>query len=109
MKEISVTRLCSECDHKAELKGAWTEIAKKLPHRSVQSVYRHGLRQLHPFKRGAWSDEVSGFESIVTRRCSACFALGGVLNTVVNLLVCVPPPPKKTGMRAAGRNGGSNG
>ena len=33
------------------------EIAKRLPHRSVQSVYRHGLRQLHPFKRGAWTDE----------------------------------------------------
>jgi hypothetical protein len=57
MKQISVARLCSECDHKAELKGAWMEIAKRLPHRSVQSVYRHGLRQLHPFKRGAWTDD----------------------------------------------------
>lgn len=33
------------------------EIAKHLPHRSVQSVYRHGIRQLHPFKRGAWSEQ----------------------------------------------------
>eukprot|EP00980_Cylindrotheca_fusiformis_P000724 scaffold168_cov124-Cylindrotheca_fusiformis.AAC.24 len=57
MKQISVGRLCSECDHKAELKGAWMEIAKHVPGRSVQSVYRHGLRQLHPFKRGAWTDE----------------------------------------------------
>jgi hypothetical protein len=57
IKQISVARLCSECDHKAELKGAWMEISKKLPHRSVQSVYRHGLRQLHPFKRGAWTEE----------------------------------------------------
>ena len=40
-KQISVARLCSECDHKAELKGAWMEIAKVLPHRSVQSVYRY--------------------------------------------------------------------
>ena len=56
-KQISVARLCSECDHRAELKGAWMEIAKRLPHRTVQSVYRHGLRQLHPFKRGAWTDE----------------------------------------------------
>jgi Myb-like DNA-binding domain len=55
-KQISTARLCSECDHKAELKGAWMEIAKRLPHRSVQSVYRHGIRQLHPFKRGAWSE-----------------------------------------------------
>lgn len=51
-KQISTARLCSECDHKAELKGAWMEISKSIPHRSVQSVYRHGLRQLHPFKRG---------------------------------------------------------
>ena len=56
-KQITVSRLCSECDHKAELKGAWMEIAKKLPLRSVQSVYRHGIRQCHPFKRGAWSEE----------------------------------------------------
>ena len=54
---VTVERLCSECDHKAELKGAWIEISKKIPHRTVQSVYRHGLRQLHPFKRGQWSDE----------------------------------------------------
>ena len=45
-KQISVARLCSECDHKAELKGAWMEISKRLPHRSVQSVYRHGTRVL---------------------------------------------------------------
>jgi hypothetical protein len=56
VKEISTARLCSECDHKAELKGAWMEIAKRTPHRSVQSVYRHGLRQLHPFKRGPWTE-----------------------------------------------------
>lgn len=56
MKQITVSRLCSECDHKADLKGSWMEIAKCLPNRPVQSVYRHGLRQLHPFKRGAWSE-----------------------------------------------------
>lgn len=56
IKQISTSRLCSECDHKAELKGAWMEIAKRLPHRTVQSVYRHGLRQLHPFKRGPWTE-----------------------------------------------------
>eukprot|EP00531_Pseudo-nitzschia_arenysensis_P010362 CAMPEP_0116132360 /NCGR_PEP_ID=MMETSP0329-20121206/9502_1 /TAXON_ID=697910 /ORGANISM="Pseudo-nitzschia arenysensis, Strain B593" /LENGTH=437 /DNA_ID=CAMNT_0003626861 /DNA_START=130 /DNA_END=1443 /DNA_ORIENTATION=+ len=56
MKQITVARLCSECDHKADLKGSWMEIAKCLPDRPVQSVYRHGLRQLHPFKRGAWSE-----------------------------------------------------
>lgn len=68
LRSISVARLCSECDHKAELKGAWTEIAKSLPHRSVQSIYRHGLRQLHPFKRGAWTaDECEVLVDLVTR------------------------------------------
>jgi Myb-like DNA-binding domain len=67
-KQITVSRLCSECDHKAELKGAWMEIAKKLPHRSVQSVYRHGIRQCHPFKRGAWSEqECATLIDLVTR------------------------------------------
>jgi hypothetical protein len=67
-KQITVSRLCSECDHKAELKGAWMEIAKKLPHRSVQSVYRHGIRQCHPFKRGAWSEqECATLIELVTR------------------------------------------
>mmetsp|Transcript_31252 Transcript_31252/g.75548 ORF Transcript_31252/g.75548 Transcript_31252/m.75548 type:complete len:357 (+) Transcript_31252:254-1324(+) len=55
-KGVSVERLCSECQHKCDLKGAWMEIAKDIPHRSVQSVYRHGLRQLHPFKRGKWTE-----------------------------------------------------
>lgn len=49
--------MCFESDHRAELKGAWMEIAKKLPHRTVQSVYRHGLRILHPFKRGQWTED----------------------------------------------------
>jgi len=56
-KGIEPARLCSECEHKSELKGAWVEIAQCIPDRSVQAVYRHGLRQLHPFKRGSWSDE----------------------------------------------------
>lgn len=56
-KQISVGRLCSEHEHKSELKGAWMEIARHLPDRSVQSVYRHGIRRCHPFKRGAWSEE----------------------------------------------------
>lgn len=68
MKQVSVARLCSECDHKAELKGAWMEITKHIPDRSVQSVYRHGLRQLHPFKRGAWTDdECEALVSLVQR------------------------------------------
>lgn len=67
-KKISVARLCSECDHKAELKGAWMEIAKVLPDRAVQSVYRHGLRQLHPFKRGLWTeDECDALDLLVAQ------------------------------------------
>jgi Myb-like DNA-binding domain len=65
-KNTSVKALCSEREHKANLKGAWMEIAKKLPDRSVQSVYRHGIRQCHPFKRGAWSEaEVSMLHDLV--------------------------------------------
>lgn len=65
-KQISVKSLCSERDHKADLKGAWMEIARYLPNRSVQSVYRHGIRQCHPFKRGAWSEaEVSMLQDLV--------------------------------------------
>jgi hypothetical protein len=65
-KNITVKALCSEREHKADLKGAWMEIAKKLPERSVQSVYRHGIRQCHPFKRGAWSEaEVSMLQDLV--------------------------------------------
>ena len=55
-KQITVARLCSECDHKADLKGAWMEIAKCLPNRTVQSVYRHGIRRCHQFRRGPWTE-----------------------------------------------------
>lgn len=68
-KQISVARLCSEHEHKSELKGAWMEIARHLPERSVQSVYRHGIRRCHPFQRGAWSEE-------------ECRTLGELVNTV---------------------------
>ena len=55
---VTPARLCSESDNRTDhLRGAWMEIAKKLPHRTVQSVYRHGLRLMHPFKRGNWSDD----------------------------------------------------
>ena len=55
---ITAGHLCSEqVDHKQECKGAWMEIARALPHRTVQSVYRHGLRQMNPFKRGVWADD----------------------------------------------------
>lgn len=80
-KQITVSRLCSECDHKAELKGAWMEISKRLPHRSVQSVYRHGIRQCHPFKRGAWSEqEVATLQDMVTRLGKKWSAIQAKLN-----------------------------
>mmetsp|Transcript_12358 Transcript_12358/g.13920 ORF Transcript_12358/g.13920 Transcript_12358/m.13920 type:complete len:424 (+) Transcript_12358:259-1530(+) len=54
-------KLCSEDDNRTcgPLRGAWMEIAKVLPARTTQSIYRHGLRLMHPFKRGAWSEEES--------------------------------------------------
>jgi len=62
-KQISFTRLLV-----ADLKGSWMEIAKCLPNRTVLSIYKHGVRQLHPFKRGAWSDEeVDMLYSLVIR------------------------------------------
>eukprot|EP00522_Entomoneis_paludosa_P014476 CAMPEP_0172439974 /NCGR_PEP_ID=MMETSP1065-20121228/795_1 /TAXON_ID=265537 /ORGANISM="Amphiprora paludosa, Strain CCMP125" /LENGTH=350 /DNA_ID=CAMNT_0013188747 /DNA_START=50 /DNA_END=1102 /DNA_ORIENTATION=- len=80
-KQISTARLCSECDHKADLKGAWMEIAKRVPHRSVQSVYRHGIRRLHPFKRGAWSDaECNMLVDLVTRLGKKWSTIQGKLN-----------------------------
>ena len=81
MKQISTSRLCSECDHKAELKGAWMEIAKRLPHRTVQSVYRHGLRQLHPFRRGPWTErECQMLMDLVTRMGKKWSAIQSKLN-----------------------------
>lgn len=50
-------RLCTENAHKGDLRGAWLEIARAVPHRTVQSIYRHGIRRLHSFKRGAWTPE----------------------------------------------------
>lgn len=80
-KQISVARLCSECDHKAELKGAWMEIAKCLPHRSVQSVYRHGIRRCHPFKRGAWTEgEAALLQDLVQRMGKKWSAIQTKLN-----------------------------
>ena len=55
---IDPSSLCSDTDHRSDrLRGAWQHIAQELPHRTVQSVYRHGLRLHHPFKRGPWSEE----------------------------------------------------
>ena len=96
-KNISVARLCSECDHKAELKGAWMEIAKCLPHRSVQSVYRHGIRRCHPFKRGAWTEaEAAMLADLVQRMGKKWSAIQNKLNRSadscrdkVRIFVCV--------------------
>jgi hypothetical protein len=55
---ITAARLCSETDNRTDsLRGAWMEISTCLQNRTVQSVYRHGLRLMHPFKRGVWTEE----------------------------------------------------
>ena len=57
------------------------EIAKRLPHRTVQSVYRHGLRQLHPFKRGPWTEmECTLLLDLVTRMGKKWSAIQAKLN-----------------------------
>lgn len=53
----SCQRLCSENAHKGDLRGAWLEISQAVPNRTVQSIYRHGIRKLHSFKRGPWDRE----------------------------------------------------
>lgn len=56
-QNITPGRLCSEADNRSDsLRGAWQDISKELPHRTVQSVYRHGLRLMHPFQRGPWTE-----------------------------------------------------
>lgn len=42
--------------NRPDFHGAWVEIAKSFPHRSVHSVYRRGLREFHTFQRGKWSE-----------------------------------------------------
>lgn len=59
-KHISLSELCGGEDHvihNKSARGAWKEIAQCLPHRTVLSVYRRALRQLHGMTRGAWSKE----------------------------------------------------
>jgi hypothetical protein len=56
-KNISVESFCSLGSKKCKVSGAWQIIAKCLPHRSPQSIYRHGVRQLHAFNRGPWTEE----------------------------------------------------
>ena len=54
---ITSARLCSETDNRTDnLRGAWMEISTCLENRTVKSVYQHGLRLMHPFKRGVWTE-----------------------------------------------------
>jgi hypothetical protein len=66
-------RLCSENAHRGDLRGAWLEIARAVPHRTVQSIYRHGIRRLHSFKRGAWEAEEERRLIELVRACTAWF------------------------------------
>ena len=59
-KNITLSELCGGEDHiihNKNARGAWQEISQCLPHRTVLSVYRRALRQLHGMTRGAWSKE----------------------------------------------------
>jgi len=59
-KNISLSELCGGEDHTVHnqsVRGAWQEIAQCLPHRTVLSVYKRALRQMHGMTRGAWSKE----------------------------------------------------
>ncbi|CAM9263547.1 unnamed protein product, partial [Ectocarpus fasciculatus] len=54
---ITVESLCQGGSRTGGSKKAWLSIANWLPDRSVQSIYRHGIRQLHGMKMGPWADE----------------------------------------------------
>mmetsp|Transcript_2849 Transcript_2849/g.5778 ORF Transcript_2849/g.5778 Transcript_2849/m.5778 type:complete len:572 (+) Transcript_2849:360-2075(+) len=58
-KNLTLSQLCGGHDyviHNAEARGAWAEISKCLPHRTVVSVYRRALRQFNGYTKGPWSD-----------------------------------------------------
>jgi len=60
-KEIGLTDLSVLTSQDRSKRGCWSKIATCLPHRTVRSVYNHGLRMLQQkeFKSGRWSaDEV---------------------------------------------------
>ncbi|KAL3768048.1 hypothetical protein ACHAW5_001435 [Stephanodiscus triporus] len=59
-KNATLTQLCGGSDHRKHdgaLRGAWAEIARCLPHRTVLSVYRKALRRHHGLTRGPWTEE----------------------------------------------------
>lgn len=59
-KNVTLTQLCGGDDHKKfdnTVRGAWKEISKCLPHRTVLSVYRKSIRKYHGMMRGKWSEE----------------------------------------------------
>lgn len=59
-KNLTLSQLCGGHDHiihNKSARGAWTEIAQCLPHRTVISVYRRALRQFHGFTKGKWEEE----------------------------------------------------
>jgi hypothetical protein len=59
-KNATLTQLCGGEDHRKHdgaLRGAWAEIARCLPHRTVLSVYRKAMRRHHGLTRGPWTEE----------------------------------------------------
>ena len=59
-KNVTLTQLCGGGDHRKHdraLRGAWAEIARCLPHRTVLSIYRKAIRRHHGLIRGIWTDE----------------------------------------------------
>lgn len=81
-QNITPGRLCSEADNRSDsLRGAWQDISKELPHRTVQSVYRHGLRLMHPFQRGPWTEtETAELQRLVIRYGKKWSAIQAKLN-----------------------------
>jgi hypothetical protein len=85
MRGIAASYLCSsdsktsDEDH-SRRRGAWIEISKALPHRSVQSIYRKSMRHLGPHRRGEWSkDEVNLLQNLVQHHGKKWATIASVL------------------------------
>lgn len=64
-RQVTPIELCGE-NHNKAVRGAWTEIAQCLPHRTVLSVYRRALRMFSGHTTGSWTEnEIASLSRLV--------------------------------------------
>jgi len=85
IRGIAASCLCSSDSKTSDedysrRRGAWVEISKALPHRSVQSIYRKAMRHLGPHRRGEWSkDEITLLQNLVQHHGKKWATIASVL------------------------------